>query len=54
VKDLSLESVPSVTGSVFVLTLAVLVVQIATSRFSNPAQTGRSPSAIGSGNARTE
>ena len=38
VKDLSLESVLAVTGAIFVLTLAVLVVQIATSRFSAPAQ----------------
>src|SRR5215475_9054874 len=34
VKDLSIESVLAVTGSIFVLTLAVLVVQIATSRFA--------------------
>jgi protein PsiE len=54
VKDLSLESVLAVTGSIFVLTLAVLVVQIATSRFSSPARTVRSPSAIDGGDARTE
>jgi phosphate starvation-inducible membrane PsiE len=36
IKDLSIESVLVVTGSIFVLTLAVLVVQIATSRFSVP------------------
>ena len=34
VKDLSIPSVIAVTGSIFVLTLAVLVVQIATSRFA--------------------
>src|SRR5215475_4704424 len=38
VKDLSMESVLVVTGSIFVLTLAVLVVQIATSRFEAPTQ----------------
>ena len=54
VKDLSLESVLAVTGSIFVLTLAVLVVQIATSRFSTPARDTRSPSAIDSGEAKTE
>jgi phosphate starvation-inducible membrane PsiE len=54
IKDLSLESVLAVTGSIFVLTLAVLVVQIATSRFSTPARNARSPSAIDSGEARTE
>ena len=52
VKDLSLESVLAVTGSIFVLTLAVLVVQIATSRFSTSAR--NAPSAIDSGEAKTE
>ena len=54
VKDLSLESVLAVTGSIFVLTLAVLVVQIATSRFSTPARNAHSPSAIDSSEAKTE
>ena len=54
VKDLSLESVLAVTGSIFVLTLAVLVVQIATSRFSTFAGNARSPSAIDSSGAKTE
>ncbi len=36
VKYLSLQSVLGVTGAIFVLTLAVLVVQIATSRFATP------------------
>src|ERR1700751_676560 len=44
IKDLSIESVLAVTGSIFVLTLAVLVVQIASSRFSTTAE--RSDSAI--------
>lgn len=52
VKDLSLESVLAVTGSIFVLTLAVLVVQIATSRFSTSARNALSP--IDSGEAKTE
>jgi phosphate starvation-inducible membrane PsiE len=34
IKDLSIQSVLVVTGSIFVLTLAVLVVQIATSKFA--------------------
>jgi protein PsiE len=38
VKDLSIPSILAVTGSIFVLTLAVLVVQIATSRFESPTQ----------------
>ncbi|HTS20379.1 MAG TPA: phosphate-starvation-inducible PsiE family protein [Casimicrobiaceae bacterium] len=54
IKDLSFQSVLVVTGSIFVLTLAVLVVQIATSRFSTPAQTRNSPSAIDAGQAKTE
>jgi protein PsiE len=54
VKDLSLESVLAVTGSIFVLTLAVLVVQIATSRFSTSTPNARSPSAIDSGEAKTD
>lgn len=48
IKTLSMESVIIVTGSIFVLTLAVLVVQIATSKFSTPVQE-KSPSAIDSG-----
>jgi phosphate starvation-inducible membrane PsiE len=54
IKDLSLESVLAVTGSIFVLTLAVLVIQIATSRFSTPAQSQSSPSAIDAGHSRPE
>jgi protein PsiE len=45
IKTLSMESVIIVTGSIFVLTLAVLVVQIATSKFSTPVGE-KSPSAI--------
>ena len=48
IKTLSMESVIIVTGSIFVLTLAVLVVQIATSKFSTPIRE-KSPSAIDSG-----
>jgi len=54
VKDLSLESVLAVTGAIFVLTLAVLVVQIATSRFSAPAQSKSSPAAIDAAQSKPE
>ena len=46
VKDLSIESVLAVTGSILVLTLAALVVQIAASRFSAPIEDKRSHSSI--------
>jgi phosphate starvation-inducible membrane PsiE len=36
VKDLSIESMLAVSGSILVLTLAALVVQIAVSRFASP------------------
>src|ERR1700756_1011425 len=36
IKDLSIQSILDVTGAIFVLTLAVLVVQIAASRFATP------------------
>jgi phosphate starvation-inducible membrane PsiE len=49
IKDLSIPSVLAVTGSIFVLTLAVLVVQIASSKFATEPQTGRSTSAIDAG-----
>ena len=54
VKNLSLESVLAVTGSIFVLTLAALVVQIATSRFSTSTPNARSSSVIDSGEAKTD
>ena len=38
IKDLSIPAMLAVTGSIFVLTLAVLVVQIATSKFESPTQ----------------
>jgi hypothetical protein len=41
-----------VTGSIFVLTLAALVVQIASSRFSTPAE--RKDSTIDAGQSRPE
>src|SRR5215467_10781457 len=47
VKELSLESVLAVTGSIFVLTLAALVVQIATSRFATTVEGENSRSRIG-------
>jgi phosphate starvation-inducible membrane PsiE len=47
IKDLSIESVLVVTGSILVLTLAVLVVQIATSRFTpSPEVRKRGPATI--------
>src|SRR5215469_2768554 len=54
IKALSMESVLAVTGSIFVLTLAVLVVQIATSRFSIPVRDKSSPSAIDQAEAKTD
>jgi protein PsiE len=51
VKDLSMESVLVVTGSIFVLTLAVLVVQIGAAKFPMP--DGRSTAArIDAGQAK--
>jgi protein PsiE len=49
VKDLSIESVLAVTGSILVLTLAALVVQITASRFSAPIEDKRSHSSIDAG-----
>jgi protein PsiE len=46
IKDLSIESMLAVTGSIFVLTLAVLVVQIATSRFSTSSDARKPSSGI--------
>jgi len=54
VKDLSIQSVLAVTGSIFVLTLAVLVVQIATSKFSTPAPDTSRPSAIDAGHSKPD
>ena len=47
IKSLSLESVLVVTGSIFVLTLAALVVQIATSWFATTVEGEKSRSRIG-------
>src|SRR4029453_12660312 len=49
IKELSIESVLAVTGSILVLTLAVLVVQIATSKFMTETQTRSPRSAIDAG-----
>jgi protein PsiE len=46
IKDLSIPSVLAVTGSIFVLTLAVLVVQIATSKFESPTQSKTQSTAV--------
>ena len=54
VKDLSIESVLAVTGSIFVLTLAVLVVQIASSRFATWSEGKESSASIDAGQSRPE
>jgi protein PsiE len=54
VKDLSIESVLAVTGSIFVLTLAVLVVQIASSRFATSSEVKKSSASIDAGQSRPE
>jgi phosphate starvation-inducible membrane PsiE len=46
IKDLSIPSVLAVTGSIFVLTLAVLVVQIATSKFESPTRSKTQSSTV--------
>lgn len=51
VKDLSMESILVVTGSIFVLTLAVLVVQIGSSKFPAP-DSKRAPARIDAGQAK--
>ena len=52
IKDLSIPSVLAVTGSIFVLTLAVLVVQIATSRFESPTQSRTQRTTIDTGQSK--
>ena len=49
VKMLSIPMVIAVTGSILVLTLATLVVQIGASRFATPAEERRTPSRIDAG-----
>jgi phosphate starvation-inducible membrane PsiE len=51
VKELSMESVLVVTGSIFVLTLAVLVVQVGASRFPMPLDRRGSAAKIDAGHA---
>ena len=46
IKDLSIETVLAVTGSILVLTIATLVVQIAASRFATPSEGRRSSTTI--------
>ncbi|HVO89894.1 MAG TPA: phosphate-starvation-inducible PsiE family protein [Casimicrobiaceae bacterium] len=46
VKDLAIESMLAVTGSILVLTLAALVVQVAASRFAAPMGDNKSHSSI--------
>jgi phosphate starvation-inducible membrane PsiE len=52
VKDLSMESVLVVTGSIFVLTLAVLVVQIGASKFPMAGDSKGTAAQIDTGHAR--
>ena len=49
VKMLSIEMMLSVTGSILVLTLATLVVQIGASRFTTPTDARQSPTKIDAG-----
>ena len=51
IKDLSMESILVVTGSILVLTLAALVVQIGAARFPVP-DSRRTPAAIDAGEAK--
>ena len=53
IKDLSVERVLVVTGSIFVLTLAVLAVQIAASRFATAPEDGTRPEADAKGFKRS-
>ena len=52
VKDLSMESVLVVTGSIFVLTLAVLVVQIGAAKYPMPSDGKGSAAKIDAGQAK--
>ena len=54
IKTLSMQSVIIVTGSIFVLTLAALVVQIGTAKFSSSVRDKSSPSAIDGSQTSTE
>jgi phosphate starvation-inducible membrane PsiE len=54
VKDLSMESIMVVTGSIFVLTLAVLVVHIASSKFAIETQTKKSSLPIDTSQGKTD
>ena len=51
-KELSIANMLAVTGSIFVLTLAALVVQIASSKFSTPGE--RKSSAIDTGHSQPD
>ena len=53
IKDLSIESMLAVTGSILVLTLAALVVQIAASRFAAPIGDKQSHPSIDAGKPGT-
>jgi protein PsiE len=51
IKDLSIESILAVTVSIFVLTLAALVVQVGSSRFAAPPEARKPATAIDAGHA---
>jgi phosphate starvation-inducible membrane PsiE len=54
IKDLSIESMLAVTVSIFVLTLAALVVQIGASRFASPYEPRKSGPPIDAGQAKPD
>ena len=54
IKDLSIESMLAVTVSIFVLTLAALVVQIGASRFASPYEPRKSGLPIDAGHAKPD
>jgi len=54
IKDLSIEAILAVTISIFVLTLAVLVVQIGASRFAAPPEARKPATATDAGDAKPD
>ena len=54
IKDLSIESMLAVTGSIFVLTLAALVVQIGSSRFAAPPEERKPAATIDAGHSKPD
>ena len=54
IKDLSIEAILAVTISIFVLTLAALVVQIGASRFAAPPEARKPATTIDAGHAKPD